>query len=100
MVLNLTQDWFAINSTTGEVYVNSTCDRETAETVMLVLKVTDKNGVLNIPQTATGKDRRVRTCNSIIDSICNTCMTYVYDNGSYSVRCEDFYVASDCELKC
>ncbi|PVD37770.1 hypothetical protein C0Q70_00371 [Pomacea canaliculata] len=53
--INSVWDWFAINSMTGEVYVNSTCDRETAETVMLVLKVTDKNGVLNIPQTASAK---------------------------------------------
>ncbi|PVD37769.1 hypothetical protein C0Q70_00370 [Pomacea canaliculata] len=45
-------DWFAVNSTTGAVYVNSTCDRETADLIVLSIMVTDIKAQINLPQTA------------------------------------------------
>uniref|UniRef100_A0A2C9JQL3 Cadherin domain-containing protein n=1 Tax=Biomphalaria glabrata TaxID=6526 RepID=A0A2C9JQL3_BIOGL len=46
-------NWFEINGTTGEIYVNSTLDRETAQQIILKIVVQDMKAEQRAPQTAT-----------------------------------------------
>ncbi|XP_041364066.1 protocadherin-like wing polarity protein stan [Gigantopelta aegis] len=55
ITINKVKSWFSINVSTGDIRVDSTLDRETAETVTLRIFVEDKNATENKnTQTATG----------------------------------------------
>ncbi|KAK3090363.1 hypothetical protein FSP39_011213, partial [Pinctada imbricata] len=55
-LVNATQveDYFGIYEISGEVFIKSKLDAETAVEVNLILEVEDRNGAINTPQNASG----------------------------------------------